>query len=124
VSETTEGSPHLKFVLLVRNYPAGARAMLGAGSQHMAFQDSVVGEFGGDVTQHLTVAGQYDAVVVCEFPSFEAAVAFCLAATADGQYVEALPALDASALQEASQLAENVVRKQLDAARTTPPSQG
>lgn len=64
-----------------------------------------IARFGGRTTGVFAVSGRYDAVVVADFDDEAASLAFALAATSEGQYVEALRVYDSAELQRAESIA-------------------
>jgi uncharacterized protein with GYD domain len=113
----------VRFVLLFRNDPIAAGAMLAGGRAGAEFLEKTIGQFGGTVEDAIPVTGRYDAVVTCEFPSHEAMLAFSLSATSDGQYVEAMPAISRGELDTARSIAREVKSAQVrDAEQATPAS--
>ncbi len=68
--------------------------MLRSGSSGAARQVEVVRALGGQCKAQWAVTGRFDAVLVAELPDDEAAMALTLGATAAGQYVELLSAVD------------------------------
>ena len=88
--------------------------------------DGVLGRFGGSLVDLHAVAGRYDAVVVADFDDAAAALAFTLAATSQGQYVEALPVFGRDEVKRAEEIAEKAkttfmsdAARAVDAARDT-----
>jgi uncharacterized protein with GYD domain len=107
--------PTVRFVLLFRNDPLAASAMLAGGSAGADFVEKTIREFGGSVEGAVAVTGRWDAVV-SDFPSHEAVLAFSLSASASGQYVEVLPAVSREGLDTAREIASRVARGQSPAA--------
>jgi uncharacterized protein with GYD domain len=108
--------PTVRFVLLFRNDPLAASAMLAGGSAGADFVEKTIREFGGSVEGAVAVTGRWDAVVISDFPSHEAVLAFSLSASASGQYVEVLPAVSREGLDTAREIASRVARGQSPAA--------
>jgi uncharacterized protein with GYD domain len=114
-----------RYVLLTRNDSLGAGLMLTSGADGAALQRAAVKDFGGEVLHHTATIGHVDAVMVVDFPSPQACIAFCLAANAGGQRVEALQALTPDDMEDASRQAHDVARIQQErrekaAAETAP----
>lgn len=80
--------------------------MLRSGSAGVDAQREVVGACGGEVESAYALSGgRFDAAVVVTFPSEEACLAFTLAASATGQYAEAMRALDPACVDSAREIA-------------------
>jgi uncharacterized protein with GYD domain len=97
----------MRYVVLLRNDAVGAGRMLhGLVSGHEEFPRSVA-RFNGQLVELLAVGGRYDAVAIIDFKDHASALAFTLAATAQGQYAEGLPVFSEADLRRASQVAES-----------------
>ena len=101
VSLVNERGGMKTYIFLLRNNAEGAKAMLTSGSSGAAGQADVVRELGGECRHQWAVTGRYDAVLVADLPDDAAALALTLGATAGGQYIELLSALDTEVLDSA-----------------------
>jgi uncharacterized protein with GYD domain len=63
--------------------------------------------YGGKNIIVYAVVGRYDAAVIVDFDDYAAVLAFGLAATAQGQYVEALPVYSAEDVARAEEIARS-----------------
>ncbi len=110
------------YIFLQRNNAEGAKDMLDSGSSGAARQKALVTKLGGQCRDQWAVTGRFDAVMVAELPDDAAAVAITLSATAGGQYIELLSALDPQVVDSArdryDQAAEAVVRERAEAQET------
>ena len=70
--------------------------------------------FGGEVIDVHAVSGRYDAVLIAEFPEKSAMLAYTLAATAQGQYAEALPVFEHDDLVRAEELMREAMNRFAD----------
>jgi uncharacterized protein with GYD domain len=94
-----------RYLLLLRNNSVGAARMLDALTTGFDALPSQLEPYGGTVEQVYALTGRYDAAVLADFESPEGVLAFSLAATADGEYVEALPAFGRGELARAEEIA-------------------
>jgi uncharacterized protein with GYD domain len=83
-----------KYLILLRNDRVGAAQMLATGAAGASDQKHVVAAFNGNVERLFAVTGRFDAALIVDFPDELSCEAFCLAASAHGQYAEALRALE------------------------------
>jgi len=74
--------------------------MLAAGSSGAVEQKSRLTSLQGAEVKQYAVTGRFDAVLIAELPDDTAALAVTLEATAAGQYVELLRALDTEILDD------------------------
>jgi uncharacterized protein with GYD domain len=96
----------VRYVILLRNEAMGADRMLrGLVSGRQEFPRALE-RFGGRLEDLHAVCGRYDAVAVVDFDDHAGALAFTLAATAQGQYAEALPVFSFEDLARASEVAQ------------------
>jgi uncharacterized protein with GYD domain len=96
-----------RYLLLLRSDAVGAARMLDGLTTGFDEFPAQVARYNGTVEALYALAGRYDAAVVVDFAAPEGMVAFSLAATAEGQYVEALPAFRREELLEAEALARD-----------------
>src|SRR5215204_3957398 len=88
------------YIFLLRNDSEGAARMLAAGSSGAVEQKSRLTSLQGAEVKQYAVTGRFDAVLIAELPDDTAALAVTLEATAAGQYVELLRALDTEILDD------------------------
>jgi uncharacterized protein with GYD domain len=91
------------YVLLMRNNSYGAENMLQSGAVGATFQHKAVEDYGGRLLFQGALAGRFDAIVIAEFEP-EACLAFALAASAQGQYVEQIPVVAPDQVERAAEL--------------------
>jgi uncharacterized protein with GYD domain len=109
------------FALLIRNDQAGSSQMLMSGEEGAADQALALDCYDAHVRFQCGLLGHYDALIVADFPSQEAAAAFSLAVSAHGQYVEALPALLPSAISDARRLYIEATNRLVEKKGVAPP---
>lgn len=116
----------MRFVLLFRNDPVAASSMLAGGREGIDFLATTIGQFGGRLEPDdiVPVMGRFDAVAICDFPSYADALGFTLSAAASGQQVEALPAATGAELDAARDVARRVAAAQSDGATAEDPPAG
>jgi uncharacterized protein with GYD domain len=102
----------IEAILLIRNEPGAAAGMLASGSRGATSQRAALKAFGGRAIFQRAVLGRFDAVVAAEFPSEDALVAFGLAASSAGQYVETLVAISPKKLDAARDIAASAAEAQ------------
>lgn len=95
----------MRFLFMIRNDAAGASRMLGGLSSGWDDFDDALRRFGGVLVTLYAVAGRYDAVAIADFDDDAAVLAFTLAATSQGQYVEALPVFGRDQVARAEKIA-------------------
>jgi uncharacterized protein with GYD domain len=81
-------------LLLIRNDAVGAARMLQGLTAGWDEFGSTLAGYGGELVDLYALAGRYDAAVIADFADPAGVLAFALAATSQGQYVEALPVFD------------------------------
>jgi uncharacterized protein with GYD domain len=108
------------YVLLMRNSDRGAVQMLWTGSRGGDDQAKAIQSFGGSIVCHYPVIGRYDVVSVVEFADDASCLAFGLAATASGQYVEALRTYSHQEIDRACEVAARVSRELLPQEKAKP----
>ncbi|MBA2312208.1 MAG: GYD domain-containing protein [Actinobacteria bacterium] len=99
----------MTYIFLLRNDASAARNMLLSGTKGAVAQAELLRRLGATEVKQFAVTGRFDAVVIADLPSQQAALAFSLGATSEGQYVELLPAHSAEDVDEARRLAEEAV---------------
>jgi uncharacterized protein with GYD domain len=82
------------YIFLFRNNAEGAARTLAAGRSGADEQKRRLTSLGRAEVKQYAVTGRFDAVLIAELPNDAAALAVTLEATAAGQYVELLSALD------------------------------
>jgi uncharacterized protein with GYD domain len=82
------------YIFLFRNDAEGAARTLAAGRSGADEQIRRLTSLKGAEVKQYAVTGRFDAVLIAELPNDAAALAATLEATAAGQYVELLSALD------------------------------
>jgi uncharacterized protein with GYD domain len=91
---TERGSGMGTYIFLFRNDAEGAARTLAAGRSGADEQIRRLTSLKGAEVKQYAVTGRFDAVLIAELPNDAAALAVTLEATAAGQYVELLSALD------------------------------
>jgi uncharacterized protein with GYD domain len=94
-----------RYLLLIRSDAAGAARMLQALDSGYQELPSAVRRFGGTVERHYALAGRFDAALIVQFESPQGVLAYTLAAGAQGQTVEAIPAFAHEELAEVEDVA-------------------
>jgi uncharacterized protein with GYD domain len=104
----------VRYVLFLRTDAAGARTMLNGLSVGWDEFGSSLRRFGGELQELHAIAGRFDAIAIVKFGDPAGLLAFSLAATGQGQYVEASPVFD----REDISRAETVAREAAEAYRS------
>jgi uncharacterized protein with GYD domain len=107
---TERGSGMGTYIFLFRNDAEGAARTLAAGRSGADEQIRRLTSLKGAEVKQYAVTGRFDAVLIAELPSDAAALAVTLEATAAGQYVELLSALDPEILDAVRDHYLNTVR--------------
>ena len=109
ISRTKECA--VEYVILFKANDRASLQMLGTGAEGAGEQRRVIRHYGGKVKTQAAVLGRYDAVLVVDFPSQEACLAYCLSANAAGSYAEPMPILPPDAVDAARAKATDVAEK-------------
>lgn len=93
------------YLLLLKNHPSGAARMLDSLATGYDELPAAVARFGGTVNSVFALTGRYDAALLVDFSERTSLAAFVLTATAQGQSVEVLQALNRDEVGEAERVA-------------------
>ncbi len=101
----------MRYVFLMRNDTGGAIQMLSSLVEGPQAFPAALERYGGRFIDVQAVMGRYDAILIAEFDDPAGALSYSLAATAEGQYVEALPAMSPDDLSRADAIARDAARR-------------
>jgi uncharacterized protein with GYD domain len=99
-----------KYAVLFECDSLGSAHLLGSGSAGARSQAKAVKALGGKVISQYVLLGQFDALVIAEFPSAEAASAFAFTAAVAGQRAAVHQVLSPKEVDTARDLAETATR--------------